>query len=81
MSEMEANALMPMNYLKIFFRRKEIIVVPTFIGLVIGICAGIVLPKKYVSSTILLVEEGKTNGTSWRLHASAKSLVDSKLFW
>ena len=61
MSEMEANELMPMNYLKIFFRRKEIIVVPTFIGLVIGICAGIVLPKKYVSSTILLVEEGKTD--------------------
>jgi len=51
----------PMNYLKIFFRRKEIIIIPTFIGLVIGVCAGILLPKQYQSSTLLLVEEGKTD--------------------
>ncbi len=50
-----------MNYLKIFFRRKEVILIPAFIGLVIGICAGIVMPKQYRSSTILLVEEGKSD--------------------
>jgi len=51
----------PMNYLKIFFRRKEMIIIPTFIGLVLGICAGFILPKKYQSSTVLLVQEGKTD--------------------
>ena len=61
MSTTETNELLPMNYLKIFFRRKEVIVIPAFIGLVLGICSGIVLPKKYVSSTILLVEEGKSD--------------------
>ena len=51
----------PMNFLKIFFRRKELFIFPMFLGLVLGICAGMVLPKKYASSTILLVEEGKTD--------------------
>jgi uncharacterized protein involved in exopolysaccharide biosynthesis len=50
-----------MNYLKIFFRRKKLFILPTFFGLVVGICAGIILPKKYMSSTIILVEEGKTD--------------------
>lgn len=51
----------PMGYLKIFFRRKEMFIFPAFIGLIIGICAGIILPKKYMSSTVLLVEEGKSD--------------------
>jgi uncharacterized protein involved in exopolysaccharide biosynthesis len=50
-----------MNYLKIFFRRKNLLILPIFFGLVAGICAGILLPKKYMSSTIILVEEGKTD--------------------
>jgi len=53
--------LSPMNYLKIFFRRKEYFVIPVFMGLILGICAGIILPKKYKSSTILLVEDGKSD--------------------
>jgi uncharacterized protein involved in exopolysaccharide biosynthesis len=51
----------PMNYLKILFRRKELVIFPAFIALVLGICAGMVLPKKYRSATILLVEEGKSD--------------------
>lgn len=53
--------LSPMNYLKIFFRRKEYLVIPVFIGLILGVCAGIILPKKFKSSTILLVEDGKSD--------------------
>lgn len=51
----------PINYLKIFFRRKELIIIPVFIGLILGVCTGIVLPKKYKSSTIMLIQEGKTD--------------------
>jgi uncharacterized protein involved in exopolysaccharide biosynthesis len=50
-----------MSYLKIFFRRKELIIIPTIIGLVIGVCTGMVLPKTYLSSTVILVEEGKSD--------------------
>lgn len=51
----------PINYLKIFFRRKELVFIPAFIGLVFGICTGILLPKKYKSDTVILVQEGKTD--------------------
>lgn len=61
MSESKFSNMSPMNFLKIFFRRKEMIIIPAFAGLVIGVCAGMVLPKKYVSSTVLLVEEGKSD--------------------
>lgn len=50
-----------MNYLKIFFRRKELIIIPCFIGMILGICVGIILPKQYLSRTVILVEEGKTD--------------------
>ncbi len=50
-----------MSYLKVFFRRKHIIIVVSFIGLVIGICTGMILPRQYESSTVILVEEGKTD--------------------
>lgn len=50
-----------MSYLKIFFKSKEMVLIPAFFGLVIGICTGIILPKEYTSSTILLVEEGKSD--------------------
>lgn len=61
MTEPGNREISPMNYLKIFFRRKEIIIMCAIIGLVGGICACILLPKKYVSSTVILVEEGKTD--------------------
>jgi uncharacterized protein involved in exopolysaccharide biosynthesis len=49
------------EYLKVFFRRKWCIIVPTFAGLVIGICTAILLPKEYISSTKILIEEGKND--------------------
>lgn len=51
----------PISYLKIFFRRKELLIIPAFLGLVLGICLGMILPKEYESSTTILVEEGKTD--------------------
>ena len=61
MSDAELTPMTPLNYLKIFFRRKNMILIPAIIGLVGGICAGLLLPKKYKSSTVLLVEEGKSD--------------------
>jgi len=49
------------TYLKVIFRRKELIFLCTFIGLVLGICTATVLPKKFKSSTVILVQEGKTD--------------------
>ena len=49
----------PIDYLKIVFRRKWLIAVPAFLGLVIGIMACFLIPPKWTSSTIILVEEEK----------------------
>lgn len=51
--------LKPIDYLKVIFRRKWLIIVPVFIGVVGGIIAGNTLPKIYQSHTLILVEEGK----------------------
>ncbi len=61
MSQSREQELSPMNYLKIFFRRKEYFIIPVFVGLILGICASIILPKKFQSSTILLIEDGKSD--------------------
>ena len=37
------------------------IIIPTMIGLVIGISAGMLMPKEYLSSTVIMVEEGKSD--------------------
>lgn len=61
---MEASNILssaPINYLKMFFRRKDQIIIPAIMGLVFGICAGIILPKQFVSSAVLLMEEGKSD--------------------
>jgi len=49
----------PAEYLKIIFRRKWVFIIPVFIGLVIGIVAGFLMPPKYQSSTVIMVEEEK----------------------
>lgn len=61
MSDLSKGDLSPLSYLKIFFRRKEFLIVPMLIGLALGICVGILMPPQYESSTIMLVEEGKTD--------------------
>lgn len=49
----------PLDYLKIFFRRKWFIIIPTVIGLAVSIIACNTLPKMYEASTLVLVEEGR----------------------
>lgn len=48
-------------YLKMFFRHKQVVIVSTLVGLTAGICAGLLMPKQYRSSAVMLVEEGKTD--------------------
>ncbi|MBF0483987.1 MAG: hypothetical protein HQL25_04710 [Candidatus Omnitrophica bacterium] len=54
-------AISPMNFFKIFFHRKHYVIISTILGLVLGTGLGMILPKKYQSSTTILVEEGKTD--------------------
>lgn len=49
----------PIDYLKVFFRRKWIFITPVFIGLVGGTMASFLLPPTWESSTTILVEEEK----------------------
>jgi len=49
----------PMEYLKIFFRRKWFFITPVFMGLVLSIVACFLLPPAYESNTLILVEEEK----------------------
>jgi uncharacterized protein involved in exopolysaccharide biosynthesis len=49
------------EYLKVFFRRKWFIIIPPFVGLVLGICTSMILPKQYLSSMKFLVEEEKND--------------------
>ena len=49
----------PLDYLKIFFRRKWFIIIPTVLGILGGLVAGNMMPKIYEASTLILVEEGR----------------------
>jgi len=49
----------PADYLKIFFRNKWLIISSAWIGLVIGIVFSFILPPKYESSAVILVQEEK----------------------
>jgi len=49
------------GYLRMFFRRKWLLIIPAFVGLILGICFSIMLPKKYKSNTTILVQEGKSD--------------------
>ncbi len=49
----------PMEYLKIFFRRRWLFIAPAFAGLVLSIVACFLLPPAYESNTLILVEEEK----------------------
>jgi len=49
----------PLEYLKVFFHRKWLILIPTCVGLVVGIMACFLLPQTWESSTTIMVEEQK----------------------
>ncbi|MDD5730232.1 MAG: GNVR domain-containing protein [Candidatus Omnitrophica bacterium] len=49
----------PADYLKIFFRRKWLLIAPIFVGFVFSVIACFMLPPTYESSTVILVEEEK----------------------
>lgn len=49
----------PIEYLKIIFRRKWLLIIPASIGLLFGVIACFLLPRTWESSTIILVEEEK----------------------
>src|SRR3989344_8912656 len=61
MKDFDASGISLLSYLKIFFRRKELLIIPIFAGLTLGICTGIVLPRKYKSETVIMVQEGKSD--------------------
>jgi len=49
----------PVDYLKIVFRRKWLLILPLVIGTIGGIVMANTLPKVYRASTLILVEEGR----------------------
>lgn len=49
----------PIEYFKIFYRRKWLLIAPIYAGLVLGIIAGFLLPPAYKSTTVIMVEEEK----------------------
>ena len=61
MKDFDASGISLLSYLKIFFRRKELLIIPLFAGLTLGICAGVILPRKYKSETVIMVQEGKSD--------------------
>ena len=61
MKDFEPSSVNILSYLKIFFRRKELLIIPAFAGLILGLCAGVILPKKYRSETVILVQEAKSD--------------------
>ncbi len=50
----------PLAYLKLFFRRKWLILTPLYIGIVLGVVASFVMPASYDARTMILVEEQRT---------------------
>ena len=60
MENQEANKYRnPLEYLKVFFRRKWLFLIPVCIGLVGGIMACFLLPPTWESSTTIMIEEQK----------------------
>lgn len=49
----------PIDYIKIVFRRKWLLIIPIVIGLSGGVIAANTLAKMYRASTLILVEEGR----------------------
>ena len=62
--------------LRIFFRRKWMIIIPAFMGLILGICAVLILPKVYKSSTTILIQEGKTDNPLFNNLAVSSTITE-----
>jgi len=62
------------GYLRMFFRRKWLLIIPAFAGLIIGICLTVVLPKKYRANTTVLVQEGKSDNPLFSNIAMASTM-------
>ena len=63
------------GYLRIFFRRKWALIIPAFIGLILGICFSIMLPRMYRSNTTILVQEGKSDNPLFSNIAIASTMT------
>ena len=73
---MGSNLTQPLHgYLRMFFRRKWTLIIPAFIGLVLGICLSIMLPKIYKSNTTVLVQEGKSDNPLFSNIAIASTMT------
>lgn len=59
MNQQSLTQKQPADYLKMIFRRKWFLIIPIVIGIIAGIMLCNTLPKKYESSTLILVEEGR----------------------
>ena len=66
------------NYMKVFFRRKEILIICGFFGLVLGVSAGFLLPKAYESLSVILVQEGKTDNPLFE-HLAVSTTVGQRM--
>ncbi|MGE5280311.1 MAG: GNVR domain-containing protein [Deltaproteobacteria bacterium] len=51
---------LPIRYIKIFFRRKWLLLIPLVVSVVGGIVTGALLPKIYQSYSVVMIEEEKT---------------------
>lgn len=63
------------GYLRIFFRRKWLLIIPAVAGLIFGVCAAIILPKTYRSSTTIMVQEGKSDNPLFNNLAVSSTMV------
>ncbi len=73
---MDSNFIQPLHgYLRIFFRRKWAFIIPAFIGLMVGICFSIMLPRIYRSNTTILVQESKSDNPLFNNIAIASTMT------
>ncbi|MFA4932973.1 MAG: GNVR domain-containing protein [Candidatus Omnitrophota bacterium] len=59
MDNPEPTSKNPIDFLKIFFRRRWLFIAPTFIGFVLGVVFCFLMPRSYEASSLILVEEEK----------------------
>ncbi len=63
------------GYLRMIFRRKWMLIIPTFTCFILAICLCIILPREYRSSTTILVQEGKTDNPLFENIAISSSMT------